>query len=122
MLPILCAAKSIEGYKKQIRLENDKTVIKGKDYDMKNIHDLPKDLNVFKVTSKEDDCTVGYFGELNPLSNFFPAPFVTDGQKFISSEQYIQASKAQYFSDIDMYNQILGCKHSADCKDFSQKN
>ena len=73
------------------------------------------------MTSKEDEHVVGYFGELNPLSNFFPAYFTLDGHSFISSEQYIQASKAKYFGDLDVYNQIMGCKHSADCKEFSRK-
>ena len=121
LLPILRAAKSIEGYKRQIRLENNKIVIKGKDYDIKNIHELPEDLNAFKVTSKENDTTVGFFGELNPLSNFFPASFQTKGQHYISSEQFIQASKAQYFGDTGVYNQIMGCKNSSDCKEFSRK-
>ena len=121
MLPILRAARFIEGYKKQIRLDKDKVVIKGKDYDMSNIHDLPEDLNAFKVTSKENDEVVGYFGELNPLSNFFPASFTLNNHSYISSEQYIQSSKAQYFGDIDIFNQIMGCKCSADCKEFSRK-
>ena len=121
MLPILRAARHIDNYKKQIRLEKDKIVIKGKDYDMSNIHDLPDDLNAFKVTSKEDGRVVGYFGELNPLSNFFRAKFTLDGHNFISSEQYIQATKADFFGDRDVYNQIMGCKHSVDCKDFSRK-
>ena len=115
LLPILRAAKSIEGYKRQIRLENNKIVIKGKDYDIKNIHELPEDLNAFKVTSKKNDTTAEFFGELNPLSNFFPASFQTKGQHYISSEQFIQASKAQYFGDIGVYNQIMGCKNSSDC-------
>ena len=121
MLPILRAARHIESYKKQIRLEKDKVVIKGKDYDMGNIHELPEDLNAFKVTSKENDSIVGYFGELNPLSNFFPAKFTVNAVQYISSEQYIQASKATYFSDADAYNQIMGCKTSADCKELSRK-
>ena len=121
MLPILRAAKHIDNYKKQIRLEKDKVVIKGKDYDMSNIHDLPEDLNAFKVTSKDDGCAVGYFGELNPLSNFFPAKFTYDGLNYISSEQFIQVSKAEFFGDTDAYNQIMGCKHSVDCKDISRK-
>ena len=121
MLPILRAARHIDNYKKQIRLEKDKIIIKGKDYDMSNIHDLPDDLNAFKVTSKENGLVVGYFGELNPLSNFFPAKFTVDGHTFILSEQYIQASKADFFGDRDVYNQIMGCKHSVDCKEFSRK-
>ena len=96
-------------------------MIKGKDYDMSNIHDLPEDLNAFKVTSKENDEVVGYFGELNLLSNFFPVSFNLNGHSYISSEQYIQSSKAHYFGDTDVSNQIMGCKCSADCKDFSRK-
>ena len=121
LLPILRAAKYLDGYKKQVRLENEKIVIKGKDYDMKNIHELPEELNAFKVTSKENESVVGFFGELNPLSNFFPALFVVDGQSYISNEQYIQAVKAKYFGDNDVYNQIMGCKTSSDCKEFSRK-
>ena len=102
MLPILRAARHIDNYKKQIRLEKDKIVIKGKDYDMSNIHNLPDDLNAFKVASKEDGRIVGYFGELNPLSNFFHAKFTLDGHTFIWSEQYIQASKADFLV-IEMY-------------------
>ena len=64
MLPILRAARFIEGYKKQIRLDKDKVVIKGKDYDMSNIHDLPEDLNAFKVTSKESDDVIGILESL----------------------------------------------------------
>ena len=55
------------------------------------------------------------------MSNFFPANFTLDGHNFISSKQYIQASKAKYFGDLDVFNQIMGCKHSADCKEFSRK-
>ena len=121
MLPILRAARHIETYKKQIRLEKDKVVIKGKDYDMGNILDLPEDLNAFKVTSKENESVVGYFGEINPLSNFFPAKFTVNGVQYISSEQYIQASKANFFSDLDAHNQIMGCKSSVDCKELSRK-
>ena len=121
MLPILREAKHIDKHKKQIRLEKDKIVIKGKDYDMSNIHDMPDDLNAFKVTSKEDGRVIGYFGELNPLSNFFPAKFKMDGLNFISSEQYIQASKAGFFGDTETYNQIMGCKHSVNCKNLSKK-
>ena len=55
------------------------------------------------------------------MSNFFPAKFTLDGHTFISSEQYIQASKADFFGDSEVCNQIMGCKHSVDCKEFSRK-
>ena len=62
-----------------------------------NLHQLPEDLNCFKVTSKEDKYCLGFFGGLNPLSNFHTASFTIDEIEYISSEQFIQAKKAEFF-------------------------
>ena len=97
----------------------DKVVIQGKDYTLNNLHELPEDINCFKATSKSDDETVGFFGEANPLSNFHPAKFIHECQIYISSEQFIQATKAAYFSDLDTHMKIMGCKTSFDCKQIS---
>ena len=97
----------------------DKVVIQGKDYTLNNLHELPEDINCFKATSKSDNETVGFFGEANPLSNFHPAKFIHEGQTYIYSEQFIQATKAAYFGDLDTYMKIMGCKTSFDCKQIS---
>ena len=120
LLPILCAAKHLPNYKTQSRLEDDRLILKGKPFTVFNLNQLPDELNVFKVTTKEDQSTLVYFGELNPLSNFYPASFSLDNVNYISSEQYIQASKAKYFEDHDCYNKILGCTSSIECKDMSR--
>ena len=120
LLPILRAAKRSSEYKKQSKLEDDKIVLKGRKYGVNTLNQLPEELNVFKVTTKENADTVGYFGEINPLSNFYPATFTYDGVPYISSEQFIQASKAKYFGDNDTYNQIMGCSTSLDCKRASR--
>ena len=109
----------MEKYKDQSRMNYDKVVIQGKDYSLNNLHELPEDLNAFKVSSKTNEDTVGFFGEINPLSNFHPAKFTVDGQEYISSEQYIQATKAHYFKDFDSYQKIMGCKTSFDCKQLA---
>ena len=119
LLPILRTAKRMERYKDQSRMNYDKVVIQGKDYTLNNLHELPEDINCFKATSKSDDETVGFFGEANPLSNFHPAKFTHEGQTYISSEQFIQATKAAYFGDLDTHMKIMGCKTSFDCKQIS---
>ena len=119
LLPILRAAKKLDKYKDQSRMNYDKVVIQGKDYSLNNLHELPEDLNAFKVSSKSSEDTVGFFGEINPLSNFHPARFTVDGQMYISSEQYIRATKASYFDDFDSYQRIMGCKTSFDCKQLA---
>ena len=119
LLPILRAAKCLECYKDQSRMNYDKVVIDGKDYTMQNLHELPEEINSFKATSKSDDDTVGFFGEANPLSNFHPARFTFNGETYISTEQFIQATKASFFNDTASYTQIMGCKTSFDCKQLS---
>ena len=120
LLPILQAAKKLNEYKKQCRMDDDRIVIKGKTYTVNTLNQLPEELSAFKVTSKEDQETVGFFDEINPLSNFHMAPFCVDGVDYISSEQYIRACKAKYFGDNVTLNKILGSTMSIDCKDLSR--
>ena len=121
LLPILRAAKRSSKFKKQSKLEEDKIVLKGRRYDVNTLNQLPDELNVFKVTTRENVSTIGYFGEINPLSNFYPTPFTHEGVRYISSEQFIQASKAKYFNDADTHNQIMGCSTSLECKRASRQ-
>ena len=71
-------------------MEGPKLVIKGRNYTTKNLYQLPEEINGFKATSKTEGDVLGFFGELNPFSNFHPAPFTINGQKYHSSEQCIQ--------------------------------
>ena len=73
------------------------------------------------MTTRENENVVGFFGEINPLSNFYPPPFAYDGVHYISSEQFIQSSKAKYFGDLDTYNQIMGCATLLECKSLSRQ-
>ena len=88
---------------------------------MNTLNQLPEELNVFKVTTRENETTVGFFGEINPLSNFHLFAFSYEGVQYISSEQFIQASKAKYFGDVDSYNQIMSCSISLECKSVSRQ-
>ena len=59
LLPVLRAAKKLSNYKKQSRLEDDKLVLKGRSYNVHTLNQLPEELNIFKVTSRENENTVG---------------------------------------------------------------
>ena len=87
--PILRAARNHDDYKGRCRMDKDKLVILGRSYTLNNLQQLPEDLNPYKVTIKESEDSVGFFGALNPLSNFHPVPFKVDDESFISTEQYI---------------------------------
>ena len=74
-------------------------MLKGRVYKVNTFNQLPEELNVFTVTRKENENTVGFFGEINPLSNFYPSTFSHEGVNYISSEQLIQANKVKFFGD-----------------------
>ena len=64
---------------------------------------------------------IGFFGELNALSNFHPACFVLDGITFPTSEHYIQYTKAMCFGDRTAALNILNAATPADSKNLGWK-
>ena len=80
---------------------------------------LPAQLGPAEVTSVSDEDRIGFFGELNPFSNFHPSAFIVDGLEYHSSEQFIQATKAEYFGDNIAKERILRCEDAMDSKEIS---
>ena len=118
--PVIKAARRLDKYKGVCRLEGPQLVIEGKRYHRYNIHNLPEDLKPMEVTSRSDEETLAFFGELNPLSNFHPCKFELEGETFNSSEQYIQWTKARFCGDNIACDRILNCDDAADCKEVSR--
>ena len=117
--PILKAARNISEYQSNCRIEDEKLWINGKSYTVETLDQLPNDLNAFNVTSVSNSDCLGFFGELNPLSNFHPAMFTCEGKTFHSSEQYIQWKKAELFNDRISANNILSSSTALECKNLS---
>ena len=63
----------------------------------------------------------GFFGELNPLSNFHPAPFVYNNIKYHCTEQLIQHQKAKLFGNKDTAENILNTPDALGCKRLSKE-
>ena len=116
---VLKAAQKIEEYKGCCRLEGPYFKIDGKKYHQYNIHTLPAQLGPSEVMSVSDEERIGFFGELNPFSNFNPYVFVVDGLEYHCSEQFIQATKAEYFGDNIAKERILRCEDAMDSKEIS---
>ena len=117
--PILRAAKMKPEYRYKSRMENDKLVIDGKKYGVNDLNLLPQKLHPFEVTTKSNEETLGFFGELCPFSNFYPAQFTHEGIKYNSSEQLIQYKKAMYCGDKTTAMKILGAKTAISCKQLA---
>ena len=119
--PILTAAKNSKKYRKKCRLENDQLVIKSKRHGIDDLDTLPKSLQPLTISSKSNSDVYGYFGELHPLSNFFPSEFSLEQKTFHCSEQYIQWKKAQLFKDTTAMTRIERCKTGRQCKEEGRK-
>ena len=117
--PILRAARKQTHYRGKCKMDGTKLIIKGKSYTRSNLETLPEDISAAKISSKEDDNTIGFFGELSPLSNFHPNKFMYAGIEYKSSEQLIQHQKAKLFRDIPTAEKIMAAKTPLECKKFS---
>ena len=99
-------------------MEGPQLIIKGKKYDSTNLHLLLDDINGYRSTSKVDESenVLGFFGELNPLSNFNPVNFSINGVSYHSSKQYIQHQKSILFGDKSAEQMILSSDTPLECK------
>ena len=102
-------------------MEGDQLIIKSKTYTVDNLSDLPDDINGFNSTSKTDGETLGFFGELNPLSNFHRCNFQIESIAYHSTEQYIQHEKATYFKDNKTARKIMEAKTPYECMLLSKE-
>ena len=102
-------------------MDRDTLVLRGKRYRVNTIDQLPNSLSTVNVTSKSNETTFGYFGELNPLSNFHPSPFKMYDQEYHCSKQYIQEAKARYFNDTETYDKLRNTKTGLECKIISKQ-
>ena len=121
LYPILKAARKHKDYENLCKLEGDTLTLKGKHYTVNTIGDLPADLNGFRVSSKSDDKTYAFFGELNPFSNFHPSPFIVDNIRYKTSEHYIQSEKAKHYGDEQLANIIISTDRALDAKRLGHK-
>ena len=114
--PILKAARQHKDYQGRCKMEWDTLVIRGKRFTLNTIDQLPSNLSTLSVTSKSDETTFGYFGKLNPLSNFHPSPFKIHDKEYHCSKQYIQEAKAKYFDDNETWSKLHSSKTGLECK------
>ena len=120
LCPILKAARKHTHYRGKCKLDGTKLVIRGKTYHRGNLENLPEDISAISMSSKESNDAIGFFGELNPLSNFHSCSFSYNGFVYNSSEQLIQHQKARLFGDVPSAEKIMNPKTALDCKCISK--
>ena len=119
--PIYKAAKNHSTFRGRCTMEGEYLKIRGIRYSVDDINKLPEELNSFKCTSRETQDVLGFFGELNPLSNFYNCEFQYQNLVFHSSEQLIQYNKAKHFRDNVTMAQILSASTPLECKRLARE-
>ena len=119
--PVYNAAKKSPSCKGKCHMEGNYLILRGKKFGLHNLQELPEKLSGHKVTSRNTDRVLGFFGELHPLSNFHRCNFTEGGLQFTSSEQYIQYTKACYFENMELAGRILRTHEPLDCKKLSRE-
>ena len=86
VVPIMKAAWKHQHSAKLVR---NQLVIDGAHYTLDSLHQLPQNLDTAKVSTPcINENTIAFCRQHSPLSNFHPAPFISNGQQFSSCEQY----------------------------------
>ena len=115
--PIIKAARRIDKFKGICKMEGPNFVLDGKKYHRQNLHTLPIELDLSKVTNNE---VHAFFGKLNPLSNFHLCKFTVNNDEFHSSEQWIQSRKAEFCKDRITKNRIMNSEDPLDSKEITR--
>jgi ribA/ribD-fused uncharacterized protein len=85
-------------------------------YSVDTLNQLPVGLHPYDLSTKKTDSCLAFFTQLCPLSNFFRCSFQIDGQKYHSSEQFFQYSKALFANDDVTAQRIMQSDSPATCK------
>ena len=115
---ILSAARRLEEYRGRCKMEGTDLIIRGKRYSFENLSNFPQNLSPEVVSCHQDAMHYGFFGEFNPLSNFHPAVFTYNGTRFNHTEQFIQATKAEFCNDNETLNEIMSTTSALKCKEL----
>ena len=75
---------------------------------------------VTNAPSKKNPETIEFYGEMNPMSNFYNCEFTVNNLKFHSSEQLIQFNKVKHFGDHVTMSQIQYVDTPLECKQLSR--
>ena len=120
--PYWNAARKHLKFHRKCRLDGDTLIIRRLSCTKDDNHKLQEELNGFNVSSKqdEDQNVFGFFGNMNPLSNFYMCNFTYKDVKYHSSEQMIQHMKSELFNDAEATSKILSAETPLECTMLSK--
>jgi hypothetical protein len=101
----------LDGTNTKATVREDYLLIDGKRYTANQLYNLPPTLDDAKHHCLVTDRQVSFLGFLCPLSNFYSCTFTHNGEKYTSSEQFIQMTKARRFNGNEYLQQQIMNTH-----------
>ena len=92
----------------------DRIFYKGSPHDIASLKRT--DLPMHNLHQTENESSIGFLGELSPLSNFYQHEMTIDGMQFRSMEHYYQQRKAETAGDMSTAAKISMCNHPSEAK------
>ena len=99
MMTVKRIAEALPKYKDKVKVVMSVLKIGDKKYGLKNLHEIPNDIDISIGSFRMNDQIFAWFGVLNYFSNFRWAPINIAGVLYLFCEQYIQNQKALLFRD-----------------------
>lgn len=101
------------------KVSGNNLIVAGKSYGKDELDILPS--KVYRSCAQEKWVPRGlaFRGERSVFSNYYAKPFIIEGQKFLSMEQYIQYSKAVFGDDSNLARKILVTSKKWNCQQMS---
>lgn len=115
LYPIVKAASKLPHYKKKVKIQVDRLVVKGKQYTVDQLDTLPEDLRQRSNATVETKDLVKFFSKASPFSNFHGCQIKVDNITYHTVEQFYQAKKAEQFNDDATAARIMAAKTPYDC-------
>lgn len=99
----------------------EKLVINGVTYLEDELDLVPKELKMENIRTRSVGPGIGFFSKYSFLSNFYPAKVVMNGQRYVSSEQAYQHSKAVFCNRDDIAKSVKSCTDPKKIKRYGDK-
>ena len=126
LMPIMFAARRLDGHDAYLTVDK-LHIVSQQDgrkvhnvYDVTTLHKLPESLDLRNVCTIKKDKMLAFFGFHCPLSNFHPAPFISEGQKYRHVEEYLFVKKAEFAKDDVTKQKIFAADTPAECKNIGR--
>ena len=89
------------------KLVGDKLIVNSRRYSIETLKDIPSELQLKNLATRELESAILFNGKNSQYSNFYSCKFILEGKVFNSVENYFQYQKAYHLGDSNAADLIM---------------